>query len=110
MTCYFIFISTIFHIGCKCMLLCLMALSKQAVASRDGAVAEQQRLSESKDHEVKRLTELLARSNKELDSTKEFLHVKDETLSKLEGRIRELTSEKSTLETDMIPVRVDRDR
>lgn len=54
---------------------------KKAVGTRDAALAEQQRLSDHKDHEVKRLTELLARTNKELDNVKEYVHSKDETVS-----------------------------
>jgi len=83
---------------------------QQALAARESAVAEQQRAAEGKEHDVRRLTELLARANKELDSNKAFLHVKDEAVTKLEERLRQVTSEKTALETEVLPTRVDVDR
>jgi len=83
---------------------------QQALASREGAVAEQQRAAEGKEHEVRRLSELLARANKELDSSKEYLHVKEESLAKFEARLRQVTMEKTALETEVLPTQVDVER
>jgi len=83
---------------------------QQTLASREGAVAEQQRAAEGKEHEVRRLSELLARTNKELDSSKEYLHVKEESLTKLEARLRQVTTEKTALETEVLPTHVDVER
>ena len=83
---------------------------QQALASREGAVAEHQRAAEGKEHEVRRLSELLARANKELDSSKEYLHVKEESLAKFEARLRQVTMEKTALETEVLPTQVDVER